>query len=75
MSKYIDAVEKNMTTKCKDDKFTLLNGMGTALSKADPALKLRAADLIRNSLNDMPGSKIYVLGKAIMELEKTTDSH
>lgn len=75
MSKYIDAVEKNMTTKCKDDNFTLLNGMGAALSKANPELKQRAAKLLRNSLLYMPGNNISFLGTAIMKLEETIDTH
>lgn len=75
MSKYIDAVEKNMTTKCKDDNFTLLNGMGAALSKANPELKQRAAKLLRNSLLYMPGNNISFLGTAIMKLEETINTH
>lgn len=75
MGKYVDAVERNMTTKCKDDNFSLLNGMGSALTKADPALKQRAAKIIRNSLIDMPGSNISFLGTAIMKLEETDDTH
>lgn len=75
MSKYIDVVEKNMTTKNKEYNFTLLYGMGPALSKADPALKQRATKLIRNSLIDMPGDKISFLGAAIMKLEETIDTH
>lgn len=75
MSKYIDAVEKNMTTKCKDDNFTLLNGMGAALSKANPELKQRAAKLLRNSLLYMPGNNISFLGTAIMKLEETINMH
>ena len=75
MSKYIDVIEKNMTTKCKDDNFALLNGMGAALSKANPALKQRAAKLIRNSLIDMPGNNISFLGTTIMDLEETIDTH
>lgn len=75
MSKYIDAIEKNMTTKCKDDNFTLLNGMGAALSKANPELKQRAAKLLRNSLIYMPGNNISFLGSAIMKLEETINTH
>lgn len=75
MSKYIDAIEKNMTTKCKDDSFTLLNGMGAALSKANPELKQRAAKLIRNSLLYMPGNNISFLGTTIMKLEETINTH
>lgn len=75
MSKYIDVIEKNMTTKCKNDNFTLLNGMGAALSKANPELKQRAAKLIRNSLIDMPGNNISFLGTTIMDLEETIDTH
>ncbi len=69
MNKYLDSVEKMSRTKCKDNAFTLLYGLAEGLSGAEKDLKMRAAKLIRSSLNTMPGTNISFLGSTIADLE------